>query len=400
MGSSKISQFNFNLRLLKQHWSAVGVLALAFSVSGCESKTIVYKPSVELDPLPVGQSAEQVAPAGDPLRDEQWNLDAVGLDGAEALGQAAAGSPNVTVAILSTGIDYTHEDLVGRVLVNDSELEEPEPGSALRTDGEDDDNNGLVDDVVGYDIVSGDGFAFDRHGAGTAAAGIIAARRDNGKGIAGLMGDVRLYPVRYIDDNGLTSVVDLMAALEVVVKTKPDVIFLQSSQVALGGPYSEQALIDVELKALKEPMDKLASFDIPIVVNAGNNNSLFGERPLEAFLRGYRNVVIVTASDKDDTLAFPANRSPQYVTTAAPGTNIKTLKLQQQYGEVSSPAYAAAHVAAAFGLAIAQNGKLPSEKLLNALLSNEGSDEVDALAFASLGRNRLNIAKFLQAVAQ
>lgn len=363
--------------------------SLLVVLAGCTEKTIVYKPSAELDPLPpTAEPGPEEAAGADPLLERQWSLERIGAADIED-----AGNANLVIAVLSTGVDYTHPDLAGRVHINQREITPQGPNSPLWTNSTDDDDNGLVDDIVGYDVVSSDGFAFDRHGAGTALAGVIAARQDNGRGVSGILADCRIYPVRYINDNGQTSVYHLLRALDVAAAIRPHVILLHIGQLNLGGRFGDGEVRDVELAALRGKLAQLHTLQIPIIVGAGQNNAVFGTRPFDAVLSSFDNIAVVTSSDADDQLQFLANHSGQYVTTTAPGTDIVSTGLSNGYRTSSSTTLAAAHVAAAIGAVIARHG--PRQDLVQRLSDPAASDEVASLALASIGRNRLNIARYL-----
>ncbi len=360
--------------------------------AACTRKEIVFKPSSELDPLPASEGS--VEEAQDPFIEKQWNLERIGFDAATRQNDTYSGSANVVIALLSTGVDYNHEDLQGRILINEQEMISPQPESTNWADGVDNDGNGLVDDIVGVDLITADGFAFDRHGAGTAVAGVIAARQNNGKGIYGLMSDVRILPIKYINDNGQTNVFLLHDALEAVVKTRPNVALIQSTQLTLGAGANDSEVAATETAALISQLEKIQAMGIPVVVSAGSDASVFGNRAIDKVLRRFDNIVFITGSNEKDELQFLANFSAQYVATAAPGEKLMTTVPGNKYAELSSTSFAAAHVAAAFGLAIAKHGQLAYGELINTLLDEQASDVVPALSLATLGRNRLNIKKF------
>lgn len=376
-------------------------LVIAGSIMGCTQTVIVFKPSKYVDPMP--DLSQKTVPPGqekaDPMLKDQWNLKKVGVDEATLATTTLQGNYNVKVAILSTGVDYNHEDLIGQIAINKAELTQTAPGDKLGVNRKDDDNNGLVDDVVGYDVVDSDGFAYDRHGAGTAVAGIIAARQNNGLGVAGLMRDVVIYPVKYINDNGQSSVPNLVAALDVALKSKSDVVYIQNAQLKLGGDNQKQNVGAVELELVKMALQKLKNAKVPVVVGSGDDMGDFGSTEMEKALRSFENVIVVTSSDSADAIGFMANFSFRNVLTAAPGEEILTTKPLNQYGKVSGTAYAAAHVAAALALAKANSGqKFSYTELIPVLTSAKGSDQVSGMARYSRGGNRLNIPKFLSEV--
>lgn len=363
---------------------ATGVLA------GCSQTLVLYKPSPIVSPLP-NLDCKEDKQGGDPLAKDQWALKSLGvLDDAGALtATGLEGNENVKIALLSTGVDYNHEDLCGQVAVDESNL--LQKGAGDKTVPKDK-NSG----VVGWNVVDNDGFAYDRHGAGTAVAGIIAAKQNNGKGIAGLMNNVTIYPVKYINDNGQTSVPWLVGALDAAVKAKPHVIYLQTAQIQLGGQRHDPKVQQAELQIMKVAFDKVKEARIPIVIGAGDNMDVFGATDLDKLIRTYENILVVTAIDKDSNLSITANQDQQDVLTAAPGDSILTTKPGNKYAEVSGTAFAAAHVTAALGLARAQLGdRMDYHKISTLLLSGKASEQVPGLSRFTRGGNRLQLAKFL-----
>lgn len=366
---------------------AVTAMALTIVCAACTTREIVFKPTATIDPPPLAADIAS-AELADPLRSQQWNLTKIAVKDA-----ATAGTPTLRIAVLSTGVDYNHEDLRGRIAINTTEVGAIAPGSPTPINGVDDDNNGLVDDIVGWDVVDEDGHAYDRRGQGTAMAGILAARRNNGLGIAGMMNDVRIYPVRYIDDNGQSDVTLLVKALQVAAAARVDLVVVQAANV----PHMEDGVISnmpaSTVTALGAALTALR--DVPVVIGAGNDATLFGVNKIDDVFHAHDNVVVVTSSDVADLKPFLSNHSATHVMTSAPGAEIVSTRPLGQYGTVSSTAYAATHVAGAFALAIAKAGPQPVSKLVSALLSADGSDRVAGMEGYCLGRNRLNVEKFL-----
>jgi subtilisin family serine protease len=373
------------------------LLLTAFAVAniGCTQIVILFKPKANIDPLPSFTACEQ-KDEEDPKFAEQWTLEQLGVTADVLASPAVLGNANVRIAILSTGVDYNHEDLCGQISINKKELTQKAAADKLDVNREDDDANGLIDDVVGYDVVDGDGFAYDRHGAGTAVAGIIAANQRNGIGIAGLMKQVTLVPVRYIDNNGQTSVPALVAGLEAALKLKPHVIFIQTAQLQLGGWMQDAEQIKGELSIVKASLDKVRDAKIPVVLGAGDDMGQFGASEMDKLLRSYENVLIVTAVDKEGRRTLLANTHNQDVVTAAPGEGVLTLKPGNKYGEVDGTAYAAAHLTAAVGLARAQLAdRLEITNITTALVSARGGEVDIALERDTRGGTRLQLVKFL-----
>src|SRR5690606_25508546 len=152
--------------------------------------------------------------------------------------------------------DYNHEDLIGQVAINKAEITEAvdiKPSVNYK----DDDDNGLVDDIVGYDVVDGDGLAYNRHGTGTAVAGIIAAKA-NGYGIRGIVDSVSLYPIRYINENGQSDIPKLVQALEIALKQKSDVVFVQSLDLPMGGGMGAADVAGIEGQMLSKVLGEFS----------------------------------------------------------------------------------------------------------------------------------------------
>ncbi len=371
---------------------SIGVIAL----SGCTQIMILFKPSAELDPMPTTEKPAVVKDEVDPMLEKQWALKAIGVNEELLKSPLLAGNANVKIAILSTGVDYNHEDLQGQIYINKDEITQNAIGDKPGVNRIDDDKNGLVDDVVGYDVVDGDGFAYDRHGAGTAVAGIIAAKTNNGLGIAGIMKNVTLYPVRYINNNGSTNAQNLAEAISTSLKFEPHIIFIQNTQIQVGGRRGKEDVAAAELSVLRAALDAVKEKGIPVIVGAGDSMEMFGQASLDKLLESYSNIFPVASLNKDNRLSMLSNHGRNAVLIAAPGEDILTLKPGNKYGEVHGTAYAAAHVTAAVGLLRAKLGQnFKVKDVRNLLLSKQASDYDADLFKVTQGGTRLNLTKLL-----
>ena len=368
---------------------------LGLTLSACTETVILFKPSPNLKPMPNTSACPQKDEI-DPLFKDQWNLAQIGVTEDVLKSTTLTGNANVRVAILSTGIDYNHEDLCGQVAINKAEIVQKGAGDKPAPAREDTDKNGLVGDVAGYDVVDGDGLAYDRHGAGTAVAGIIAANQRNGVGISGLMNKVSLIPIRYIDDNGQTSVAHLAAGLEAALKLKPNVIFIQTAEIPLGGRQQDPEVMAAESGLLRSYFNRVREAKIPIVIGAGDDMGEFGSSEVDKIIKSFDNILVVTSLDRDAKKSLLANSHSQDVVVAAPGEGVMSLKPGSKYGTVNGTAYAAAHVTAALALARSSLAdRLEMSKVVNALVSVSGSDIDESLERDTRGGTRLNIVKFL-----
>lgn len=204
--------------------------------------------------LSVSAVPARAALPDDPMFKEQWYLRAIG---AQEAWDFAKGSPSVTVAVLDSGVDLEHPDLRERIWKNPKEI----PGN-----GRDDDRNGYVDDVHGWDFVDADAdpdpeidadSPLDGSNHGTLVAGIIGAAGGNAEGITGINWNVRILPLRVLDGEGAGGTAGVIRAVRYAVAAKAKVINLSFT----GSSYS-QALAD----ALKEAHDA----GVLIVAAAGN----------------------------------------------------------------------------------------------------------------------------------
>lgn len=375
-------------------------LVFAYLSVGCTQYVILFKPPAQLDPVP-RQNTSRLAEEGDEEK-MSWSLEAIGMNEQYFAAQKGpTGNVNVKVAVLSTGIDYNHEDLEGQVLVNRAEITEAvdiKPSINFK----DDDGNGLVDDIVGIDVVDGDGMAFDRHGAGTAVAGIIAAKA-NGYGTRGIVDKVSLYPIRYINDNGQSDVPKLVTALQAALDAKCDIVFVQSLDLPIGGGQMQNSeAMSLEQMMIEKVLRKFSETEIPIVVGAGESLQEFKETAVGKMFLGSANVIAVTSTDKEGKLSLLANRGNRTVELAAPGDKILTTAPNNKYTEVRGTAYAAAHVAGALALAKSMYGENLKVKdhIIPTLSSARANSPSDYIEFATVSGAVLNVPKVIQALGE
>jgi len=195
----------------------------------------------------------------DPLYDQQWHLGATHVPEAwaylESQGLPPGGSRDIVVAVIDTGVDYTHPDLAANIWVNPAEFN--------GTPGVDDDGNGYVDDIHGADTVYPDGDPMDDHGHGTHVAGIIAAQANNGIGGVGVAFNVQVMPIKAAQYSGVLASSDIAEAIYYAVAKGADVI-----NMSFGG----YARSTVEEDALA------VAFGQAVLVAAAGNDQLPNEK--------------------------------------------------------------------------------------------------------------------------
>ncbi len=368
-----------------------GLFLILALFAACESKTVVEAPKKNLDPLPLQIPA--VKGSEDPMTKDQWSLNKLA---ANTIWEKNSGSKAVVVMMIGTGIDYNHEDLYSNVHINQEEISSIVPETGLPFNRQDDDQDGLKDNFVGWDFVDNDGLAYDQYGHDTYLAGVIGGMHENGKGIKGICENVSLYPVRYINRNGQSNVPTLVKALNHIKEVKPHVVLLNLINLKFA---DEEEVKKVEEAALLAALKSASSY--PIIIGAGNSGGLFARQPnrVRKLFALFNNIFVVTSIDQKGIKPFLANYSEEYVHTSAPGKDILTTAPGNKYKKVSSTSLAAAHVAGALALALSEyNGKVSTEQLYQTLISDEGSQPTDSMESYTLGRNTLDMNRFFQAL--
>lgn len=241
----------------------------------------------------------------DPRLPELWGLHNEGqtggtedadIDAPEAW-DIQTGSDQVVVAVIDTGVDYRHPDLADNMWVNEGEI----PGN-----GVDDDGNGYVDDVYGYDFFNYDNDPVDDHSHGTHCSGTIGAVADNGIGVAGVAWDVRIMAVKFLSADGWG---DTWGAVESIYYADMMGADIMSNSWG-GGPW-EQVLYDA-----------IASTDALFVAAAGNDSSNTDMWPNYPSCYDLPNVLAVGATDHNDQVAWFSNWGAETVDVFAPGEEI------------------------------------------------------------------------------
>src|SRR5689334_22200931 len=250
----------------------------------------------------------------DPYLAEQWGLHNTGQTVNGAAGAAGAdihapeawarttGSPDVKVAVVDSGINFEAPDLAPNIWRNPGES-----GGGRETNGVDDDGDGYVDDWRGWDFVQQDNLPADNFGHGTHVAGTIAARGDDGTGIAGVAWRASLIPVRVLDNRDVGVCSDIAAGVAYAVRAGARIANLS---VGSGAPCrAERDVID-------------AAPDTLFVVAAMNDGLDVDATPSYPCAYPETNIVCVAATDSRDRLAAFSNYGARSVDLAAPGVSI------------------------------------------------------------------------------
>lgn len=237
----------------------------------------------------------------DPFFQHQWALHDGAAGSADMDAPAAwdsfVGDDSVTVAVVDTGIAWDHPDLAGNIWSNNKES----------VNGMDDDGNGLIDDVRGWDWVDGDNDPMDISGHGTHVAGTIGARGNNGLGVSGVGWNMKLMPLRVLSASGSGSTADVARAFDYAADNGAKVV-----NASFGGPSYSRATADAVA----------ANPDVLFVAAAGNESSNNETTPSYPCNLNYANMICVAALDRSNALAGFSNTGVTSVDLAAPGARI------------------------------------------------------------------------------
>jgi hypothetical protein len=335
--------------------------ALVAGAVGCgPGKYLTEAPKRNLEPEYQAGGVGQVPnPSSEP-----WTVQALQL---KQVWQQYPGAKTTRVMVIGTGIDYTHPELADSVEVRSQ-------GGKSK---------------IGYDFVENADRAFDLDGADTRVAGVIGAAHD-GRGVSGILSQVSMIPVRYIDAEGGGSSAGLVRALRMVAQVKPTVAFLRL--VNLPGSWGLG-------QALPEALDQIAKAGIPLVVAAGQSAKDIGALANGAVLKNFMGrpgIVIVTSIDENDQRPWITNFSGQFVHTTAPGKAVWTTERGGGLTQATGTDIAAAHVASAIALAYTHHGnQINLASVTRALVDARSSDAIPGLRPFVLGGNKLNVLKYV-----
>ncbi|MEY4118894.1 MAG: hypothetical protein RLZZ116_2222 [Planctomycetota bacterium] len=257
-----------------------------------------------------------------------------GIAGADARATGAwdvlVGNPGFVVAIIDSGTLLSHPDLAANIWTNPGEI---------AGNGIDDDANGYIDDVSGYDFFSIDNNPSDG-GHGTHTAGTVGAVGNNGIGVAGVAWNCKIMPLRFLGPTGgFTS--DAILAIQYAVQKQVKV-----SNNSWGGSASSQPLFDAIAAA--------RSFDHLFVASAGNNAANSDSLPSYPAAYNLDNIISVAATDNNDARATFSNYGPASVDLGAPGVNVLST-YGTSYAYLNGTSMAAPHVAGVAALVFMQN---------------------------------------------
>jgi subtilisin family serine protease len=319
----------------------------------------------------------------DPQFSDQWSLSNSGQRGGKQGADISAtlawatttGSDKVVVAVLDSGVDYTHEDLAQNMWVRPATM-----------DPYQDNELGTIDDVNGYNAIDSASDPMDENGHGTHCAGIIGAEGENDLGIAGVNWKVQIMPLKFMNAGGFGTTKDAVEAINYVIDRKKAGVNVRIISASWGSTQKSRALEEVIRKAYDN--------DILFVAAAGNATTNNDRNPHYPSSYNVPNVISVAALDRNDQLASFSNYGLKSVAVAAPGVDILSTWLGNQYEEKSGTSMATPVVAGVAALIVAENPRISVDELKKKLLAS--SDPIVALKGKTVTGGRINAAKALE----
>lgn len=341
----------------------------------------------------------------DPLYSKQWGM----VDnGVEKAWNKIRKNQEMIVAVLDTGVDYNHEDLIANMWRNTGEIP---------NNGVDDDQNGYVDDIVGWDFVSNDNKPYDliveplkmlfeggNPGHGTHCAGNIAATAENAKGVAGVAPHVKIMALRFISEKGAGTTADAIKAIRYAVDN--GALITSNSWGGEGDPNDPAS----ENKALQEAIQYAEEKGTLFIAAAGNGRKGTGynmdgdKNPVIPASYDFDSIVSVAAIDVQNNLGTFSNYGQNLVDIGAPGVAVFSTTVDNNYSDVvidkfgfkatwDGTSMAAPHVAGAAALYWSQYPNKTWKEVKDAIL--ESAEVVPGLRGKVKTNGKLKVSNLL-----
>jgi subtilisin family serine protease len=319
----------------------------------------------------------------DPRFNDQWALANSGQRGGKEGADISAtrawakttGSDKVVVAVLDSGVDYTHEDLAPNMWTR--------PGNLAPYH---DNELGTIDDTNGFNAIDSSSDPMDENGHGTHCAGIIGAEGSNDIGISGVNWKVQIMPLKFMNAGGFGTTKDAIEAINYVIERKKDGVNVRIISASWGSTQKSRALEEVIRKAYEN--------DILFVAASGNASTNNDRTPHFPSSYNVPNVISVAALDRNDQLARFSNYGVKSVAIAAPGVDILSTWLGNQYEEKSGTSMATPVVAGVAALIVAENPRISVDDLKKKLLASV--DPLAELKGKIATGGRINAAKAVE----
>jgi len=373
----KLLLFSFTLSAIFSLGIHIGYQLFGDGGAGSERLTSLGIPQVvNLDP----SKGEQKVILNDPSAQKNWGL--MGTGGASDIKANSAweitqGDRRVVVAVIDTGIDIEHPDLAENIWQNPGETGRDSKGRNKATNGIDDDGNGYIDDVHGWDFANNKNSLVDNHGHGTHIAGIIGAVGGNGIGISGVCPKVSLMALKYFDPHskGNDNLKNTVRAIRYAVDMGANIINYS------GGGTDPN---DDEFEAVKYAKEHGVLF----VAAAGNEHSNSDVAHYYPADYNLSNIISVTAINSFTKVLQSSNYGTKTVHIAAPGEGIYSTLPAGNYGLMTGTSQATAFVSGVAALILSHNKDFSAEQVKKQIVAT--ADEVPGLRDKTISGGKLN----------
>jgi subtilisin family serine protease len=283
---------------------------------------------------------------------EQWAINTLGQDAElkragfdePKAWETTKGDQEVVVAVLDSGVDYTHSDLAPNMWHRPANV----PAYT-------DDELGTFNDINGYNGTDKIADPMDDNGHGTHCAGIIGAEGDNGIGIAGINWHVKIMPLKFLGRGGFGTTADAIEAINYAIDRKKHGVNLRIISASWGSNSGS--------KALEDTIRAAGDAGILFVAAAGNDGSNNDRRPHYPSNYDLPNMISVAALDRSDNIAGFSNYGVKSVHVAAPGKDILSTWLADGYREASGTSMATPYVSGIAAFIVAQQPGITMEQL-------------------------------------
>ncbi len=274
----------------------------------------------------------------------------VDIDAPEAW-DITTGDDTVVVGVVDTGVNYTHPDLAANVWTNPGEI---------AGNGVDDDGDGVIDDVHGYNAIAHSGNPMDDNGHGSHCSGTIGGVGNNSAGVVGVNWKVKIMGLKFLNSSGSGTTSAAIDAINYAVRMKQRGVNIRVLSNSWGGGGQSQALSDAIAEAEQN--------GILFVAAAGNNSSDNDSVPTYPANYTVGNVVSVAAIDSSGNLASFSNYGATMVHVAAPGVGIYSTVLGSNYASYNGTSMATPHVSGVAALVIGHEPSLTPSQLKTRLM--------------------------------
>jgi subtilisin family serine protease len=317
------------------------------------------------------------------------------IDAPEAW-DVTTGSTKIVVAVIDTGVDYRHPDLYLNIWINQGEIPtslglQDADGDTLITfrdlnhslnaglvanvngntyidagdllvslvweNGVDNDGNGRIDDLIGWDFVNNDNDPFDDNGHGTHVSGTIGAMGNNGVGVAGVNWQVQIAALKFLSASGSGATSGAVSAINYAVGENIRI----SNNSWSGGGFSTSLFNAIQNS------QSIGHVFVAAAGNANNNNDFAPSYPASFNLA---NIISVAATDRNDNRASFSNYGASTVDLGAPGVSILSTTPNGSYSTFNGTSMAAPHVAGVAALVLSQNPTLTYSEVISQILNN------------------------------